>query len=753
MSAPSADALEASPSAQPQPPSEPVIRTVRRPAADRSRKLHVGHFAFMRAVVQGIPLLDAWQRYLPNETRLGAKTSAAAGRFVDRPDERLVQHTVERIREEFAALSRREHEPGTARLLEFDFRRLLDPGPALPSLEDFAVERQLEDLSQAEQTAAYEERYRADLARARRRGRLMQRQLEALKWLEGLVAQPPRAGDAVVSWLATSLGGHLQVADIFTIAQLIDRINGIGRRWYSGINGIGAVKARRIEAWLNEHEATIGRGLGAHIERPRSALFQHELERIVQPAADIRPLEKFSPPAELDGRLGLYRRPQAQCLIQASNDYQAVLAWLRMKAGLTEEQKRRLKERRRQRDTGVEQPLGWLQLLSHTQRSYRKEAERFMLWVIVQKGKALSSVSAEDCAEYRDFLADPQPRSRWCGERARERWSPLWRPFEGPLKPSAQRQAVSILANLYAFLSEQNYLMGNPWRAVTPPRVAEPSIDVGRSLTQGQWQFAEELAAEDVADALDGASETSKAAGESGTARVWEPQALLALRLQFTLELLYATGLRREEAVAARVDELRYVSFPVGDGEPVQGWTLRVLGKGQKLREVPVPDPVVERLKAYLAARGLHSEPDDLGNRGAYLLGRHEDLVGRVGGQVTSGGVGLGIAVRPARPADPREGIGAEALYAHLKRFFERCARKLRRADDVPGAERFTKVSTHWLRHTHASHAIATGMPLEIAQQNLGHASLNTTTVYVTTEAKRRMQAVSDFWGKRRAAR
>jgi hypothetical protein len=31
-------------------------------------------------------------------------------------------------------------------------------------------------------------------------------------------------------------------------------------------------------------------------------------------------------------------------------------------------------------------------------------------------------------------------------------------------------------------------------------------------------------------------------------------------------------------------------------------------------------------------------------------------------------------------------------------------------------------------------------MPLEIAQQNLGHASLNTTIVYVTTEAKRRMQ-------------
>jgi site-specific recombinase XerD len=741
----SADALDASPSAQPEAPSEPVIRAVRRPAADRSRKLHVGHFAFMRAVVQGIPLLDAWQRYLPNETRVGAKTSAAAGRFVDRPDERLVQHTVEWIREEFAALSRREHKPGTARLLEFDFRKLLDPGPPLPSLEDFAVEQQLEDLSQAEQTAAYEARYRADLARARRRGRLMQRQLEALKWLEGLVAQPPRAGDAVVSWLATSLGSHLQAADIFTVSQLIDRINGIGRRWYSGISGIGAVKARRIEAWLNEHEATIGRGLGAHIERPRSALFQHELERIVQPAADIRPLEKFSPPVELDGRQGLYRRPQAQCLIQASNDYQAVLAWLRMKAGLTEEQKRRLKERRRQRDTGVEQPLGWLQLLSHTQRSYRKEAERFMLWVIVQKGKAMSSVTAEDCAEYRDFLADPQPRSRWCGERARERWSPLWRPFEGPLKPSAQRQAVSILANLYAFLSEQNYLMGNPWRAVTPPRVAGPSIDVGRSLTQAQWQFAEELAAEDAADALDDASQLARESGALG------PQALLTLRLQFTLELLYATGLRREEAVAARVDDLRYVSFPVGDGEPVRGWTLRVLGKGQKLRDVPVPDAVIERLQAYLVARGLHREPDDLGNRGAYLLGRHEELVGQRARQAAARAVE--IDDRRPRPADPREGIGADALYAHLKRFFERCARKLMRANDPQGAERFAKASTHWLRHTHVSHAIASGMPLEIARQIVGHASLNTTSVYVTTEAKRRMQAVSEFWGKRRAPR
>ena len=48
----------------------------------------------------------------------------------------------------------------------------------------------------------------------------------------------------------------------------------------------------------------------------------------------------------------------------------------------------------------------------------------------------------------------------------------------------------------------------------------------------------------------------------------------------------------------------------------------------------------------------------------------------------------------------------------------------------------------------HVSRAIAGGMPIEIAQQNLGHASLATTTVYVTTEKRRRMQAVEAFWRK-----
>ncbi len=60
------------------------------------------------------------------------------------------------------------------------------------------------------------------------------------------------------------------------------------------------------------------------------------------------------------------------------------------------EPKAALKARRRHRDSGYEGPLEWLQSLSNTQRAYRKEAERFLLWAIVEKGEPLSSMTQED---------------------------------------------------------------------------------------------------------------------------------------------------------------------------------------------------------------------------------------------------------------------------------------------------------------------------------------------------------------------
>jgi len=484
---------------------------------------------------------------------------------------------------------------------------------------------------------------------------------------------------------------------------------------------MGEGKALRIVEWVRTvaltHEDILELQIGSHVAMPRSKLYAHELQAVVAPATDIRPLEKFIVPAELDGTRGLYRRPQPQCLLKAINDYQAILAWLRSKHGLTPEQKANLKARRRQRDvmgtSGVEQGVDWLQSLSHTQRAYRKEAERFLLWAITHKGKALSSMSNEDCIEYRDFLADPQPRSRWCGDRGRERWSPLWRPFEGPLSASAQRHAVTILKNFYGFLVDQNYLMGNPWSAVGVPRTSGPKVNAGRSFSLAQWRF------------IEGQLEMLPATSANQ-------------RLKFGLHLLYATGLRLSEVVAATVDDLQWVEYPAdaSDDRPLEGWLLRVIGKGQKEREVPVPNDVAGELANYLVSRGLDADPEDIGNQGAFLLGKASDAVERAPG------------LRTGQQLDPRQGIAATTFYDQIKRFFEYCAGVLRRQGDSKGADRLRKASTHWMRHSHASHAIAGGMPIEIAQQNLGHASLATTTVYVTSERRRRMKAIEAFWRK-----
>lgn len=669
----------------------------------RQRKLHRGHFAFMRSVVQGLPLRESWERYVRLE---GEHT-----------DIRSVRSTIAWIRGEFAAAARREKRHGTARLVLLDAAMLTDAPDSLPSLEEFAHERGLEHFSEAEQLAAYEAKYGQATARQGRRERVIQRQLAALQWLESLVAEPPRNGDAIASWMHPLLTHKLEAAGLHTLGDLIERIDGVGRTWAKGIHGIGSVKAKRIVEWLRDHEACLGSAPRAHVDFRRTDLDVAVLDAVVEPATAIRPLEKFRPPAQLDGSAGIYRCPPERCLLKAENDFEAILVWLRAKPGLTPHQiATRRTKRRTPSSPSDNTPYAWLDTLSNTQRAYRKEAERFLLWAILVRGKALSSMALEDCIAYREFLADPQPKAEWCGHRAHERWSPLWRPFEGPLSPAAQRQTVVILKNLYGFLASQGYLMGNPWAGVTVPASSTPSINAGRSFTGRQWQFIEEQLR-----AL--------------------PRDASAVRLTVALELLYATGLRLSEIVAAKAGDLRWVEYPPdsADDSPVEGWMLTVIGKGQRLREIPVPKSVVDSISRYFTRRGLDGDVSSAANIDAYLLGKSYDWDQRMP-QLAAG--------RPT--TQPGEGIAATTLARQLKEFFQRCGRRLIEAGDPRAAARLDKASTHWLRHTHASHAIAAGMPIEIAQQNLGHASLATTTIYVTTEKKRRLRANMQIFEGRR---
>jgi integrase len=175
-------------------------------------------------------------------------------------------------------------------------------------------------------------------------------------------------------------------------------------------------------------------------------------------------------------------------------------------------------------------------------------------------------------------------------------------------------------------------------------------------------------------------------------------------RLDFILTFAYMTGMRLAELAAARLSWLRYEQLDDGQW----AWSIMVLGKRNKWREVPLPDRAVDALTASLVMRGLDRDP---------------------------------LANDPETPLISKlsqEGpLSAARIYEILVGGFESCAVDVY-ASDRRAAERIREASTHWLRHTYGSHSAARGVPQDVLQANLGHESLATTSIYVRSEKARK---------------
>jgi site-specific recombinase XerD len=73
-------------------------------------------------------------------------------------------------------------------------------------------------------------------------------------------------------------------------------------------------------------------------------------------------------------------------------------------------------------------------------------------------------------------------------------------------------------------------------------------------------------------------------------------------------------------------------------------------------------------------------------------------------------------------------------LYEVLKTFFDGAAATVA---DIEIANALQNASTHWLRHTYATHALEGGMSLEVVRDLLGHVSIATTSIYLNAERDR----------------
>jgi integrase/recombinase XerC len=197
---------------------------------------------------------------------------------------------------------------------------------------------------------------------------------------------------------------------------------------------------------------------------------------------------------------------------------------------------------------------------------------------------------------------------------------------------------LAAVRSCFRFLARRGALEVNPARQVRSPRL-------GRRLPSV-------LPKDEATQLLDAVPEPTAA----GT------------RDRALLELLYASGLRVAEGCGLDLDDLDEARR-----------TVRVLGKGDKERVVPVGETALEALDTYLALRGRQRGPLFLNARGGRLTPRSAHR----------------IVKRLAR----RAGISQ-------------------------------RVTPHTLRHSFATHMLGEGADLRLIQELLGHSRLSTTQRY-----------------------
>lgn len=220
------------------------------------------------------------------------------------------------------------------------------------------------------------------------------------------------------------------------------------------------------------------------------------------------------------------------------------------------------------------------------------------------------------------------------------------------VKASSQRRLYTVLRRFYRWMADRNGVSIDPLRDIEPPIVPARFPNV---LPERQVEAL--LAAPDVATAI-------------------------GLRDRALLELLYATGLRVSELIELPLFALS-----------LQDQVVRVRGKGDKERLVPLGEVAAEWLDRYLKEA-----------RPKILKGRTADHV-----FVTARGGGM----------------TRQMAWVLIKKHAE--------AVGIPRE----RISPHTLRHAFATHLLNHGADLRAVQLLLGHADISTTQIYTHVARKR----------------
>ena len=255
----------------------------------------------------------------------------------------------------------------------------------------------------------------------------------------------------------------------------------------------------------------------------------------------------------------------------------------------------------------------------------------------------------------------------------------LWHRQQEGLAPSTLARNVATVKSFGSWLERRQFVPGSPASRLRAPKTA-------RTLPRV-------LSEEQITRILDRAA---------GRAETGDP---VALRDRAVLELLYATALR--------VTEL--CTLPL-DGLDLQERTVRVTGKGNKQRVVPLGAPAAHALDAYLS------------NARSRLAARAAELPHVPWGSPSSAHSGnaasRGSGDHVVFLGNTGRALSAQAVYRLVARELEQ----------EPGSG---PRGPHTLRHTAATHLLNGGADLRVVQEMLGHASLGSTQVYTHVSTDR----------------
>lgn len=349
--------------------------------------------------------------------------------------------------------------------------------------------------------------------------------------------------------------------------------------------------------------------------------------------------------------------------------------------------------------TDSEAIVSWMSSYTgHSKRTldaYFREATRFLRWSNLEMGKSFMDLMHEDFGAYEMFLRNPQPVSRWVayaivgGKRRplkRGRSDEGWLPFTGPLSEPSITYSMGVISALFKFLAGVRYLDRNPTQNRRVKK--QKQVKIERFLSNDEWRT--------VLSHLERMREDSP------------EESLKKIRARWLFRLFYLAGMRISEVSLNGMSSLtRLRSDKKTDQER---FFLRINGKGNKDRDVPVGEDLLGSMFAYRRSLGLPNYPQP---------GENYPLVSSIRG---------GIKM-----------ITRQALHNSVKEVFDSTSKWLEGEggnDNLEMARNIGHASAHWIRHTSGTNMANNNVPPGFIRDFLGHADLKTASLYIHSEKK-----------------